>query len=96
MHLQGKRGRHAPCLIPRDCRRAMSILNEKREEVGVSSGNPYIFALPGKEQSYQNAWQALNRFAKGAELEFPEFVTSTKLRKYLATSSQILAMDKYV
>jgi len=64
-------------------------------EVGVRSANPYMFALPGKDESYQNAWQALNRLVKGADLEFPEFVTSTKLRKYLATSSQILAMDKH-
>ena len=83
MHLQGKRGRHAPCLVPRDCRKGLLILNRTREEVGVPNTNPYIFALPGKDQSYQNAWQALNKFVKSADLEFPEFVTSTKLRKYL-------------
>ena len=79
----GKRGRHVPCLIPRDTREAMEILRTNREKAGILPENPYFFALPEKGQSYLDPFKALNNYVANAELEMPEFVTSTKLRKYL-------------
>ena len=80
--IKGKRGRHAPCLIPRDCRVAIDILIEQRGRIGVPASNPYLFARPNVE-SCLDPWNSLNKFVKESDLEQPEFITSTKLRKYL-------------
>ena len=96
MYPAGKRGRHAPCLIPRDSRNAMEILVKQREKAGVLSTNPYVFALPNKPDSYLDAWKALNDFVKSADLEMPEFITSTKLRKYLGKQNHCLQIHNYL
>ena len=59
----------------------------QREKGGVDSSNPYFFALPGKPKSCLDPWKALNDFVKSGDLEMPELITSTKLRKYLGNRS---------
>jgi hypothetical protein len=43
---------------------------------------------------YQPALVALRKFAKQANLEYPNEITSNKLRKQIATVMQILSLNK--
>jgi hypothetical protein len=88
----GKRGRHVPVLLPPDARQAMIALATKRKEIGILEENCYFFALPNKVNSYLAAWNVLNKLAQSTDLECPALIKSTRLRKYLATTSQIMAL----
>ena len=61
----------------------MEVLMKQREKAGIIPSNPYVFAIPNHPSSYLNPWKALGDFVKSADLEMPESLTSTKLRKYL-------------
>ena len=61
----------------------MEILRTNREMAGILPGNPYFFALHGKEDSYLCPFKALHDYVANAGLLMPDHVTSTKLRKYL-------------
>ena len=71
----------------RNLKAGMELLMKQREKGGVDSSNPYFFALPGTPKSGLNPWKALGDFVKSGDLEMPELVTSTKLRKYLGNIS---------
>lgn len=78
-----------------DVNKAISILINTREAAGVSKYNPYIFARP-----YCNSLQALRgsdclrEFTNTMELEKPELIKSTKLRRYIATISQVFNLKE--
>ena len=54
--------------------------------------NPYIFAK-AKAKSYVQGWVAIKRGCSICMLKKPELITSTKIRKYLATVTQVLQLD---
>jgi hypothetical protein len=86
----GKRGRKVPIIMTTDTKEAIDLLNEKREEVGVARENPYAFARMNKQStSYLSGWDCIKRVISEVNLVKPELVTSTKLRKYIATVSQV-------
>lgn len=86
--IRGKRGRHVPVLIPSDVKEAMLALVSRRKDIGILEENPYFFALPNKANSFLLSWNAMNKLAKTMNLQCPELIKSTRLRKYLATTSQ--------
>jgi hypothetical protein len=88
----GKRGRHVPVLLPPDAKQAMLALASKRKEIGILEENCYFFALANKVNSFLNAWNVLNKLSRSIDLECPALIKSTRLRKYLATTSQIMAL----
>lgn len=50
--------------------------------------NVYVFGLPNSKKSYMG-WTALNAVSKSLDLKDREAVTSTKIRKYIASTSQV-------
>lgn len=73
----------------------MSVINcackvSVRHENGVSKDNPYLFALPYRNNVTLVSSQCLRQLAKRAHLKQPELVTCTRLRKHIATLSQVL------
>ena len=86
VHLAGKGigARRVPILLTPGIVLAMSTLVRTRIQCGIPTSNLYFFATPS-ENGYLNGWQAMKNVADSAELEKPELIHSTRLRKYIAT-----------
>ena len=86
----GKRGRKVPVLLTPLMRESLDALNEKREECGVLSENEYLFALP-RSVHYIRASDCIRQFVTECDdIKNPKALTSTKLRKHIATLSTVL------
>lgn len=97
VEIKGKRGRKVPILLTKDVKKAIDVLVEKRSEVGVNPDNPYLFAATGNGSlGHLRPWECMKKVAtnEDLQLEKPEAVTSTRLRKYVATVSQILDLQE--
>ena len=87
----GKRGNKVPVLLTPEMKKAIDLLITTRNAVGVSKKNLYIFARPYKKSDgYMRASDCLRKVTRELDLELPEAITSTKLRKYVATIAQVI------
>jgi len=66
---------------------------EHRITVGVSANNDYLFARRNSSEPYRSS-DCLRRFASECKAKNPNAITSTKLRKHVATMSQMLALTE--
>lgn len=91
--IRGKRGRKISIILTEDVKSSIDLLNKTREQVGVSKGNPYVFA---RRQSnlYQKGLQCIKKCTSGVELKKPELITGTKLQKYVATVTQVASLTE--
>ena len=93
--IRGKKGRTVPVILTPAMILAIDLLNETREKVGINPVNKYIFARP-----YINclmalrAHECLKQCANECGTAFPQNITSTLLRKHIATMSQILNLSE--
>ncbi|XP_067350286.1 uncharacterized protein [Channa argus] len=86
----GKRGRKVPVLLTPDMRESLDTLTEKREECGVFNENGYLFALP-QSVHYLRGSDCIRQFVNECDdIKTPKALTSTKLRKHIATLSTVL------
>lgn len=85
----GKRIRSVPILLLDDVLPAMEALLERRNVCGIPDTNTYFFALP-MNSGHLYFFPTLQRIAKEAQLNRPELVTSTRLRKHVATMAQVV------
>lgn len=92
VQIPGKKGRKVPVLITDDIKEGLEVLNAKRKLVGIPSTNPFLFASRSTN-GYLNNWQAMNLITHEAKLMNPDLVTSTRLRKYNATVSQLFDLN---
>lgn len=95
VEIKGKRGRKVPVIFTPELRQCVSLLISTRNAVGIPESNPYVFARPGKQSTKPiRAWDCLRKYATQCEpqLTSPSNITSTKLRKYIATVSQVLCL----
>lgn len=96
VEIQGKRGWKVLLLLTKEMREAMELLLEKREVVQIDQRNPYLFAtpIPGAV-SHLRSWDCLHKLAnaEGLNLQCPKAIASNRLRKYIATVSQVLDLD---
>lgn len=96
VEIKGKRGRKVPLLLTKEVKEAIDVLVKKRTEVGINKENPYLFAATGNGSlGHLRPWECMRKVVTGDELklEKPEAVISTRLRKYVATVSQILDLQ---
>ena len=91
VEIRGKRGRKVPMIVDKELEAAIKKIVELREAVGVNPNNKYVFAVPtlGSLQFIRGN-DALRKHVRMCQLECPEAITSTKLRKHIATLSQLL------
>ena len=80
-----------PVLLNEIMVRSIDCLINCRNLVGIDERNPFVFPRISGINS-ANGFSCLKRRVERADLEGPELVRSTKLRKYIATVSQILDM----
>lgn len=90
VHLPGKGigARRVPILLTPDVVKAMKTLVTQRSICGIPQINPYFFATLS-EKGYLNGWQAMQTVSEAAGLKCPKLIHSTRLRKYIATVSQV-------
>ncbi|XP_068739208.1 uncharacterized protein [Montipora capricornis] len=93
----GKRGKKVPVILTAEMTRSIDLLIKTREAVAIPEKNPFVFARPNR-QSLQcmRAWDCLRNISMQCQppLLNPANITSTKLRKYIATISQVLSMEE--
>jgi len=71
--------------------RAIDTLVAKRtmSTVDVPNANKYLFAAPSTVNGYLKGWDALHVMGQKAGCAKPELLTTTNMRKYVATVSQV-------
>lgn len=97
VEIRGKRGRKVPVILTGEMISSIDLLIKTRKAVGIPDGNPYVFARPNRQSlEYMRSWDCLRKFSAQCEppLSNPANITSTKLRKYIATISQVLSMEE--
>lgn len=91
----GKRGRKVPVLITPELQSSIDLLVKYRSAAGIHPENPYMFARAFRNSTrYVRGNDCLREVCNSAGLQQPELVTSTRLRKYIATVAQIVNMSE--
>ncbi|KAJ8286468.1 hypothetical protein GJAV_G00039570 [Gymnothorax javanicus] len=93
--VRGKRGCQVPVLLTREMEASLAFLLEQRsEENDILDSNQYVFARQNSD-SHLRGSDCLRKFAAACEAEFPETLTSTHLRKHVATLCQIMNLKEH-
>ncbi|KAJ8915394.1 hypothetical protein NQ315_008281 [Exocentrus adspersus] len=83
-----------PILLTDQLKKAIDKLIELREEAQISKNNCYVFARGLGSTSYLRGHDSLRKVCKEIELDKPEWITGTKLRKYIATVVQVFNLNE--
>ena len=94
LKLIGKRGRHVSALVPKWIQPILDFLVSKRALANVPDENPYLFPTMSTN-NYIKPYADFCRYSEKFDLEDPESIRSTKLRKAFATSLQVLNLEKF-
>ena len=90
----GKRQSSVPVLLTEDVVKAIDILVQYRDLCGIAADNPFLFANnTSRTGEPLRGHDCIRRVSLSASLQHPERVTSTRLRKYMATVSQIFELS---
>jgi hypothetical protein len=84
----GKRNRPVPILLTTEMLTCMDLLCEKRKSCGVVD-NTFFFAIPGTS-THLHFFPVLQKIAKAARMKRPDLLTTTRLRKHVATMAQVI------
>ena len=91
----GKGGRNVPVLPTPSMKSSIDILRKYRKEVGVWEENEFLFASCSNKAKYHyRGSDCLRKFAEECGAEKADLLRSTKLRKHMATMSQILNLQE--
>ena len=93
VEIMDKRERKVPVILTSEMTRSIDLLIKTRKAVAIQERNPYVNR---QSLQYMRAWDCLRKFSTQCEpsLSNPANVTSTKLRKYIASISQVLSMEE--
>ncbi|XP_050313817.1 uncharacterized protein LOC126748539 isoform X2 [Anthonomus grandis grandis] len=90
----GKGSKAIPILFPTRIQKYINIMLNFRENTKcVPSENPYLFALVGSSNRWINGARTLRKYAYSCGAQYPNTITSSRLRKQVATVLQILSLD---
>jgi len=76
-------------LLPPDARHAVDLLIQTRSAVGVPDTNPYVFARLSTNTPLSGNAELQEVVRECPGVKCPERITSTLLRRYIATVSQV-------
>ncbi|XP_008188106.1 uncharacterized protein LOC103310706 [Acyrthosiphon pisum] len=91
--IRGKRGRAVPVLLTGIMKQSIDLLLKIRNAASVFKQNEYLFAIPNTAVGYYRGSDCLRKAANECGSSAPELLTSTKLRKHIATMSQLLNLS---
>ncbi|XP_022055392.2 leukocyte receptor cluster member 8 homolog isoform X2 [Acanthochromis polyacanthus] len=89
IEIRGKRGRKVPVLLTSDMLASMELLVKTRQKCDVPHDNDFMFARP-EAQTYIRGSDAVRHCAQSCGAKHPEMLSSTKLRKHMATMCKVL------
>ncbi|XP_072400855.1 uncharacterized protein [Diabrotica undecimpunctata] len=90
--IRGKRGRGVPVLFSPEVQNHIDVMLKHRSNF-ISDDNPYLFGRPG----YQTpicGYKTLSKIVSRSGVKNPRAITSTRLRKHLATITQVFSMTE--
>lgn len=90
--IRGKRGRGVPVLFSSDVQEHIEVLLKSREKI-LNKNNPYLFGNVSTLQPICG-YKVITKYAKLSGAKNPDAITATKLRKHLATLTQVLNMSE--
>lgn len=90
--IRRKRGRGVPVLFAPDGQKHIEILLSAREELFSSTGNPYLCGIPGCKTTLIS-YKVLQKHATLSGMKNLTSTTATRLRKHLATITQLFHMS---
>ncbi|CAH1986997.1 unnamed protein product [Acanthoscelides obtectus] len=90
--IRGKRGRGVPVLFSPDIQGHINILIKIRNKF-VSEKNPFLFGN-AKSNEPKCGYKVLKKFALASGAKNPSAITATRLRKHLATLTQLFDMSE--
>lgn len=91
--IRGKRGRGVPILFTPTLQKTITFLLKTREVVDfIDKKNSYLFALPHSINCIRGS-DVIRKLSVDSGAKNPENLTSTKLRKQVATIAQILNLS---
>ncbi|CAI6353841.1 unnamed protein product [Macrosiphum euphorbiae] len=91
--IRGKKGRGVPVLLTPVLKETLDVLLNRRSSFGILESNPYIFAIPYTVEGTYRGTDCLRKSADACGASDPEQLRSTKLRKHIATMSQLLNLS---
>ena len=94
IHVEGKRGRKVPVLLTTTMQSQISSLLEMRSVMGVPEANKFVFARRGSLEPIRSS-DCLRKFSRECGARNPASLTSTRLRKHVATMSQMLCLREH-
>ena len=94
MQTQGKQNKKVTTLLLKEMVAAIDALLEMRDDCGILEENNYLFA--NSSLGHLSSWDTLTSLAKDAGCLNPMSITSTRLRKYLATIFQVRLSSLYI
>ena len=86
---KSKKNQHAYILITPEAKMAIQELIAGREAVNISLKNKYLFARLNSDTPLSGVDSLKEVCEKCPDLQYPEKITTTSLRKYVATVSQV-------
>ncbi|KAL3267596.1 hypothetical protein HHI36_023895 [Cryptolaemus montrouzieri] len=90
----GKGSKPVPILFSSLTQKFIRELLEIRHRVDiVPKTNPYLFANPKSERNWMSGYHVIRKLATKCGAQNPSLMTSTKFRKQIATTLQLLTMD---
>lgn len=89
IEIRGKRNRKVPILLTPNMLSSMEALVSHRRACGVPDENPYFFSRPEAETNLRGS-DAIREIARECGAKHPETLSSTKLRKQVATLCTLL------
>ncbi|XP_026223685.1 uncharacterized protein LOC113171757 isoform X1 [Anabas testudineus] len=89
IEIRGKRGRKVPILLTPDILTSMELLVKTRRSCDVLDENPFMFGRPQTLSHFRGS-DVIRQIAQSCGAKHPEALSSTKLRKHMATMSKVL------
>ena len=94
LEIRGKRGRRVPVLLTKKHKTQIDCLLAHRAVAGVEHDNQFLFPRCGDTKCSLRSSDVLRKFSISCGAQEPSLITSTSLRKHVATISQILNLKK--
>jgi hypothetical protein len=90
----GKGSRPVPILFSQKMQKFISCILKTRENSNVEpTSNPYLFTNPGSEHRWMADVNVMRKLAKDCGAQNAALLTSTKFRKHIATTLQLMTME---
>ncbi|XP_034541514.1 uncharacterized protein LOC117814322 [Notolabrus celidotus] len=89
IEIKGKRRRKVPILLTSDMMASMDLLVKTRQNWDVPDENPFLFGRPQALSHFRGS-DVIRHIAQSCGASHPEALSSTKLRKHMATMSNVL------